>query len=131
MPPDRFGEFVAALRRVVDAADIDLLNVTVRDIAEDHDSFLRYADRDLLALVLLLHVPRSRTGDDSLLQVEQKLIDAALDLGGRYYLPYRLHARPDHFHRAYPQASRFCARKRDLDPQGLLSNELFRRYGGT
>jgi len=129
VPPTAFAAFVEAMRAIVHGSGVDLLNVTVRDLAEDHDSFLRYADRDLLALVLLLHVPRSPAGDARLGAIEQRLIDAALAAGGRYYLPYRLHARADQFHRAYPRAREFFARKRAFDPEGLLSNELMRRHG--
>lgn len=42
----------------------------------------------------------------------RELIDAALEHEGRYYLPYRLHATPEQFHRAYPQAREFFDLKR-------------------
>ena len=57
------------------------------------------------------------------------MIDAALACGGRYYLPYRLHATPEQFDRAYPQASAFFAKKRTYDPDGVFQNQFYLKYG--
>ncbi|MBA2364280.1 MAG: hypothetical protein H0V86_12205 [Chloroflexia bacterium] len=54
---------------------------------------------------------------------------AALQEGGTYYLPYRLHASPEQFARAYPQGREFFARKRAYDPDELFQNEFYRTYG--
>ena len=59
----------------------------------------------------------------------REMIDAALDCGGRYYLPYRLHASDAQFRRAYPQAAEFFAKKRHYDPDGVWSNQFYRQYG--
>ena len=58
----------------------------------------------------------------------RKLIDAAFDCGGRYYLPYRLHATRGQFLRAYPEAREFAAIKRVIDPAGRFRNRLWDRY---
>jgi FAD/FMN-containing dehydrogenase len=62
-------------------------------------------------------------------KLTRDLIDAALDSGGRYYLPYRLHATPEQFRKAYPQADRFFALKRRYDPGELFQNEFYLKYG--
>jgi len=59
----------------------------------------------------------------------RELIEAALAVGGRYYLPYRLHAEVEQFYRAYPQAQRFFQLKRKYDPEELFQNVLYRKYG--
>ena len=56
------------------------------------------------------------------------LVDAALDCGGRHYLPYRLHATRERFLRAYPESHEFAAIKRKLDPSGRFRNRLWDRY---
>jgi FAD/FMN-containing dehydrogenase len=58
----------------------------------------------------------------------QAMIDAALDCGGRYYLPYRLHATPEQFRRAYPRADEFFAKKRQYDPDGIFVNQFWLKY---
>ena len=41
------------------------------------------------------------------------------------YLPYRLHATPAQFARAYPEAQAFAALKRQVDPRGRFTNRLW------
>ena len=53
---------------------------------------------------MLFHHPRTPEGDAAMQSLTRELIDAALRCGGRYYLPYRLHATDEQFHAAYPQA---------------------------
>ena len=70
----------------------DLLNVTVRETQADNDTFLRYADQPMVAFVMFFHQDRIVAADQDMEQMTRDLINAALKQGGRYYLPYRLHA---------------------------------------
>jgi FAD/FMN-containing dehydrogenase len=58
----------------------------------------------------------------------RELIDLALQHGGRYYLPYQLHASAAQFAQAYPEVQALRRIKQAVDPQGKFSNELWRRY---
>ena len=58
----------------------------------------------------------------------RELIDAALRLGGRYYLPYRLHATREQLEAAYPQASRFFELKRRYDPRETFQSSFYLKY---
>lgn len=128
VPRDRFVEFVARLGAVVTEHDGNLLNVTVRDVQADPDAFLRFADRPMFAFVLLFEQPRNDAGEAAMTAMTWALVDEALALDGRFYLPYRLHATDEQLRRAYPQWDRFVARKRELDPQLVLRNGLWDRY---
>jgi len=57
------------------------------------------------------------------------LHDAAIACGGRYYLPYRLHATKDQMVKAYPQATAFFERKRHYDPEEIFQNQFYIKYG--
>ncbi|WP_386067965.1 FAD-binding oxidoreductase [Tahibacter sp. UC22_41] len=131
VPRAALPAFVETVRGIVAGSGTDLLNITVRDVAADTTTVLRYADRDMFCLVLLFHVTDDPAAEARLQRVGERLVDAALDAGGRYYLPYRLYARPDQFERAYPQAAQFFAAKRRYDPAGVFSNELHRRYASA
>ena len=63
-----------------------------------------------------------------LLAPEGGLIDRALNLGGAFYLPYRLHARRDQVRAAYPRAEKFAERKRFYDPKLLFRNAMWDAY---
>src|SRR5262249_24707501 len=105
VPPEQVTPFLDQLRQIIPRHHGDLLNVTVRTVREDKDVFLRYADRDLFAFVLLFSQQRTPAADQQMEVMTQELIDAALACEGRYYLPYRPHARPEQLRRAYPQVS--------------------------
>jgi FAD/FMN-containing dehydrogenase len=123
------GEFLAGARKVIRKHNADLLNVTVRDVKADHDTFLNYANQDMLAFVMFFSQLRTSAGDAEMQRMTQELVDVALEAGGRYYLPYRLHPATAQFHRAYPQADKFFNLKRHYDPQELFQNEFYRKYG--
>ena len=131
VPPESFDAFVDQLRVIILKHKGDLLNVTVRDVLRDDDTFLRYADRDMFALVMLFNQPRTAAGDASMEAMTRELIDAALGLGGRYYLPYRLHATNDQLRKAYPQISRSFELKRRYDPHETFQNSFYLRYAVT
>lgn len=123
------GEFLVAARKIIRKRNADLLNVTVRDVRADHDTFLNYASRDTLAFVMFFNQPRTPAGDAEMQTMTRELVDAVLEAGGRYYLPYRLHPTATQFHRAYPQADEFFNLKRHYDPQELFQNEFYQKYG--
>jgi FAD/FMN-containing dehydrogenase len=129
VPRDRFNDFVARVRAVIPKGRGDLLNLTVRDVRQDRDTMLRYADRDMVSLVMLFNEPRTDGAETHMEALTQELIDAALACQGRYYLPYRLHATADQFERAYPQARQFFDLKRRYDPDELFQNQFYVKYG--
>jgi FAD/FMN-containing dehydrogenase len=126
---DHAGEFLAAARKIIRKHNADLLNVTVRDIKTDHDTFLKYATEDMFAFVMFFSQARTPAGEAEMQAMTQELVDAASEAGGRYYLPYRLHPTSAQFRRAYPQADEFFKSKRRYDPQQLFQNEFYRKYG--
>ncbi len=128
VPRTRIGDFLDAMRRIVPHHHGNLLNVTVRSIDTDDDTFLRYADRPMFALVMLFQQPRTAAGDAAMEAMTQEMIETALSMDGRYYLPYRLHATAEQFHRAYPQARDFFDRKRQHDPNEIFTNRFYEKY---
>ena len=128
IPADKLAEFLAQARSIIPKHPVDLLNVTVRDLREDKDTVLRYADQDLFALVMLFNQARSDAADEEMQAFTQAMIEAALASGGRYYLPYRLHATVEQFHRAYPHAAKFFEKKRHYDPDGIFVNKFYLKY---
>lgn len=129
VPRSGVASFIAALRETIPKHDVDLLNVTVRFVEEDRDTFLRYATEEMFAFVMLFNQPTTAAAESEMETVSQALIEASLAAGGRYYLPYRLHATPAEFARAYPQGAEFFAQKRKYDPDGVFQNKFYLKYG--
>lgn len=128
VPADRFASFVDRLKRTLPASGADLLNVTVRNVSADTDTFLAYATTDVFSFVMLFSQRRTPEGETAMTKVTRDLVDAALAEGGRYYLPYRLHPTKEQLLRAYPRFAEFTERKRALDPNLVFQNELWRTY---
>jgi FAD/FMN-containing dehydrogenase len=129
VPRASFVAFVERAREALRAHPAcDLLNVTVRDVREDRDAFLRYARGDVLALVMLFCMRRTEEADAALGALARELVDVAVELGGSYYLPYRLHASPEQLRRAYRNADAFFARKRAWDPELRFRNRFWDTY---
>jgi FAD/FMN-containing dehydrogenase len=129
VPPEQFEPLLVELRRIIPQHHADLLNVTVRDIKRDDDAFLRYADKEMISLVMLFVQTRDAEGEAKMAALTQELVAAALRHGGRYYLPYRLHATREQFAQAYPQAREFFELKRKYDPDELFDNAFYNTYG--
>lgn len=129
VPPGQFEPLLVELRKIIPQNQADLLNVTVRDINRDDDSFLRYADKDMISLVMLFSQARDAAGEEKMSKLTQEIVGATLRHDGRFYLPYRLHATPEQFNEAYPQAKKFFELKRKYDPDELFQNEFYLKYG--
>lgn len=128
VPPARLAEFTARAARLVEPDLGSLLNVTLRNVLADRDCALPYAPDARFGLVFLFDIARTTAADARLAALGRRLIDAALSLGGTYYLPYRLAATREQFERSYPMAREAFAKKRHYDPARLFSNELYERY---
>lgn len=128
VPAGQLSRFIVKLRESQRAHPVDVLNVTLRHVLRDEDTFLRYADKPMHCAVFLIHQPLTPEAEAATERATRSMIQAALDCGGRYYLPYRLHATPEQFAAAFPQAKEFFALKRKHDPEELFQNQFYRRY---
>ncbi len=129
VPRESAGSFLDSVRRIVRDHEGDLLNVTIRQVDTDTDTMLRYADRPVIAFVMLFLQSRNGEGEKSMVAMTRDLIDASLENEGSYYLPYRLHATREQFIRAYPDQEKFFELKRSYDPGELFQNEFYLEYG--
>ncbi|WP_226780154.1 FAD-binding oxidoreductase [Oceaniglobus trochenteri] len=126
--PDRFADFVRVCQRVIPSSYQELLNITLRYVQADTESWLSYAPEPRIAAVMLFSQEMTTRGEEDMARMTRALIDGVLDIGGSYYLPYRLHATQEQFLRAYPRAPEFAAKKREIDPDLRFRNALWDRY---
>ncbi|MBL0372886.1 FAD-binding oxidoreductase [Rhizobium sp. KVB221] len=126
--PQRFGDFIKACREVIPASYQQLLNVTIRYVAEDKDSVLAYAPEPRIASVMLFSQEMSARGEADMRRMTHALIERVIALGGSYYLPYRPHASLDQLTRAYPRAAEFAQFKRQVDKDLIFRHRMWDRY---
>jgi FAD/FMN-containing dehydrogenase len=128
VPLDRFDEFAARMREVLRRHQVNVVNVSIRHATPNPGSLLAWARTEVFAFVIYY-----QQGTDSEAQAAagvwtRELIDAALSVGGSYYLPYQLHATEEQFRRAYPRAGELVALKQRLDPRNKFRNRLVDKY---
>lgn len=128
--PDRFPDFVDVCQQVIPASYQEFLNVTLRFIDTDPDSWLTYAPVPRIAAVMSFSQEMTARAEADMARMTRELIDGITGIGGTYYLPYRPHATLAQLQRAYPRAAEFSASKRALDPQLTFRNNLWDAYLG-
>ncbi|HMS96671.1 MAG TPA: FAD-binding oxidoreductase, partial [Tabrizicola sp.] len=127
--PDRFDDFIAAAKAIIPGSYQELLNITLRWVAEDPTAMLSYAPKGpRIASVLLFSQEMTARAEADMERMTQEMIEAVLAIGGSYYLPYRPHATVDQFQRCYGRAAEFAALKRQVDPGLRLRNALWDTY---
>ncbi|RZL12230.1 MAG: FAD-binding oxidoreductase [Pedobacter sp.] len=128
IPVDSVNKFINVLQSQVPSSNTDLLNITLRDVKKDKDSFLAYAREDVVGFVLLFNQQKTVRAEHDMEVLTKKLIDAAFLLNGTYYLPYRLHASKKQFQKVYPAGEDFFKLKDKYDPGHVFQNKFFLKY---
>lgn len=128
IPVEHFDEFVPKMAEILGRHRVNVLNISVRHALPDSGSTLAWARKETFAFVLYY---KQRTRENAKVRVAvwtRELIDAALSVGGTYYLPYQAHATQEQFHKAYPGAKELFSLKRKLDPDFRFRNVLWDKY---
>jgi FAD/FMN-containing dehydrogenase len=126
VPFAHIGRFMRAAQAVLRGRQAEVIYGTIRAIAQDTTSFLPWARQPSACVVFNLRTPHTEQGLARTASAFRGLIDAALKLGGSYFLTYHRHATARQLLRAHPKIRAFAARKQALDPQGLLCSDWWR-----
>lgn len=127
--PERFSDFAMAAKAIIPDSYQELLNITLRWVAQDPVSMLSYAPQGpRIASVLLFSQEMTARAEADMARMTGELIEAVLAIGGSYYLPYRPHASVGQFQRCYARSEEFVELKRQVDPGLRLRNALWDRY---
>ncbi len=108
---EQFKQFIDDLRRLTDKYKLPTINITVRHVAADDRTLMKYAEKDSFALMVLLM-------KDGKPEWEKRLAGFTREMCDRYkfYLPYRVNYTPEALKTQY----------RDLG----AALELKKKYGG-
>ena len=128
MAPDRFPDFLTLCRDVIPSSYQEFLNVTLRFINTDKESWLSYATVPRIAAVMSFSQEMTARAEADMARMTRNLVDGIIAIGGAYYLPSRPHPTVAQLERAYPRAAAFAAAKRALDPDMIFRNNLWDSY---
>lgn len=128
VPVDKFDEFVSKMKKVFQKNKVNVINVSIRHAYPDPGTYLAWAPEEVFSFVIYYKQATTDTAKKKVARWTKELIDQALSVNGRYYLPYQIHATEDQFKRAYPGYQKFFDSKKKLDPTNKFRNKLWDRY---
>ncbi len=128
IPEQHFTEYINELKIVLPNQQIDLLNITIRGVYKDGDSYLNYASEDVFGFVFLFNQKKNEIDETEMKKLTQQLVKVAIKYRGTYYLPYRLHIDKATFRNVYPQGEAFFKLKLKYDPNEIFKNKFYEHY---
>lgn len=128
VPPDRLMDFMRAARLVLRSSGVEDIYGTIRAIRKDCTTFLPWAREEYACVIFNLRTMHTDAGIALTQRAARGLIDAAIDLGGTYYLTYHKWATAAQALRAYPRFPEWMERKHAHDPTGVLRSTWFEHH---
>ena len=128
IPERNFNQFIAAIKPILKDSAIDLLNITIRGVQKDEDSYMNYARENVFGFVFLFNQKKTKEQEEAMRILTNQLVDVAIKNEGTFYLPYRLHISKEKMRKAYPQSDAFFALKQKYDPKEVFSNKFYEHY---
>jgi FAD/FMN-containing dehydrogenase len=128
VPRERLADFMTTVADDFRAHDVNLIYGTIRLIERDDESFLAWATDRWACIIFNLCTLHTPEGLAHGAEAFRRLIDQAIERGGKYYLTYHRWARREQVEACYPQFVKFLRRKRQLDPHGRFQSDWYRHY---
>ena len=125
---DNFVPLMAAARDDFLKHNVDMTYGTIRFIERDNESFLNWARERSVCVICNLHVRHTEEGQRKAAEDFRRIIDRAIEFGGRYYLTYHRWALRRQVEACYPQFVDFLKLKKKYDPQERFQSEWYRHY---
>jgi FAD/FMN-containing dehydrogenase len=131
VPIAQADAFLANYKKLLRKYGIDLLNVTIRKVAQDTNALLAYAQTDMYGFVVYYKVARSSAGIQAIQAFTSELVAYLISLKATYYLCYGSYYTPSQLKAMYPEIRSLFALKTHYDPDTLFTNEWYEKYRGV
>ncbi len=128
IPINSFDFFSKKMISILKESHANVLNISIRHALPDYESYLSWSRSEVFSFVIYYKQGVTESDNTDVKKWTSKLIDATVEAGGAYYLPYQIIATNDQFLKAYPRANDFFKLKSKLDPQYKFRNKLFDHY---
>jgi FAD/FMN-containing dehydrogenase len=125
---ERLTDFLRAARKAVHDHGINLIYGTIRFIEKDDVTFLAWAKEQSTCVLCNLHVDHTEHGLKTATDHARRLIQIAVDHGGRYFPTYHRWATRQQVVAAYPQITDFLKLKKKYDREERFQSEWYRHY---
>ena len=126
VPPDALICFLERSREVLRETGIEDIYGTIRLVGRERTTFLRWARSDYACVIFNLRTRHDGAGIERSARTFRKLHDAAIGLGGGFYLTYHRFATRRQVEACYPNFAEFLRVKRDYDPAERFDSAWYR-----
>lgn len=126
--PDNFVPFMAQARKDFVEHGVDMTYGTIRFIEKDAETFLPWAKEPSVCIVCNLHVMHTEEGKRKAAEDFRRIIDRAIQFGGRYFLTYHRWATRPQVETCYPQFVDFLRLKKKYDSGESFQSNWYRHY---
>jgi FAD/FMN-containing dehydrogenase len=126
--PEELAPFLTGVREDFIAHRVDPTYGTIRFIERDTESFLAWAREPSVCVVCNLHVVHTEAGKRKAIEDFRRIIDRAIQHGGRYFLTYHRWATRKQVEDCYPSFVEFLRLKKKHDPQERFQSDWYRHY---
>lgn len=120
--------FLALVREDARRHHLNVIYGTIRLIEQDDESVLAWARQPWACVVINLHVDHDASGLRKAKSDFRRLIDAASEFGGSYYLTYHRWATRDQVEICHPRMREFLRRKTEHDPHGVFTSDWYEHH---
>lgn len=131
VPPESLASLMNESRAILRRSGVEDVYGTIRAIRRDDTTFLPWARGDWACVIYNLRTLHTPKGIARTQRVFAELFDAALRVGGGFYLTYHRWASREQLLRAYPQLPTFLRRKREIDPRCVFRSDWYDHLLGT
>jgi FAD/FMN-containing dehydrogenase len=128
VPVDAFDLFLPRMAKVLQGNEVNVVNISIRHALPDTGSFLAWAPQEVFSFVIYYKQSTSKKSQEQVASWTRRLIDEAISVGGRHYMPYQIHGTAHQFKKAYPGYKAFFSIKKMVDPRNLFRNKLWDAY---
>lgn len=123
-----FAPFLTRVRQDFLEHRVDMTYGTIRFIERDEVTFLPWATERSVCIVCNLHVVHTEAGIRKAMADFRRIIDRAIEFGGRFYLTYHRWATREQVAACYPQFAEFLRLKLHYDPRERFQSEWYRHH---
>ncbi len=128
VPREALPDFLTQSARILLMNKTELIYGVVRLVEQDDETLLTWAKKPYACVIFNFHTQLVPAQIEKIAVTFRQLLDAAISVGGSYYLTYHRFARLDQITHCYPQFRDFLAAKERFDPRGTLASDWHAFY---
>ncbi|MEK6894261.1 MAG: FAD-binding oxidoreductase [Nanoarchaeota archaeon] len=129
IPTRSFINFSETFIKILKEDEVNVLSFTIRYVSPNNDSLLSYAPKEeAFAIIYYSNIKISEKELKKTEKTVQKIVDAAIQNDGTYYLTYNLYPTQEQIRASYPSIDLAFLKKKEYDPNETFMSKFYAKY---